>query len=115
MEKEITSRTQMSGKLKVYLAGYVASQLYFEEVYTNCASDIKKAKQIAEEMVQVYAMGDGVYAASVDSASLIDEAIEDLEQFLHKMRKAVDAIRDALLEQETLQRKELELMIRAFL
>ena len=115
MEKEITSRTQMSAKLKVYLAGYVASQLYFEEVYTNCAADIKKAKQIAEEMVQIYAMGDGVYAASVDSASLIDEAIEDLEQFLHKMRQAVEALKRALLERETLHRDELEQMIRAFL
>jgi ATP-dependent metalloprotease FtsH len=115
MEKEITSRTQLSAKLKVYLAGYVASQLYFEEVYTNCAADIKKAKQITEEMVQVYAMGDGVYAAPVDSASLIDDAIEDLEQFLYKMKPAVETLRNALLEKETLSKEELGEIVSAFL
>lgn len=115
MEKEITSRTQLSAKLKVYLAGYVASQLYFEEVFTNCALDIKKAKQIAEEMVQVYAMGDGVYAAAVDSASLVDDAIEDLEQFLYKMKPAVEALKEELLQKETLTKSELEQIVRAFL
>ena len=115
MEKEIMSRTQLSAKMKVYLAGYVASQLYYDEVYTNCASDIKKAKQIAEEMVQVFAMGDGVYAAAVDSASLVDEAIEDLEQFLHKMKPAVEALKMKLLEKETLNKDALGEIVRAFL
>ncbi len=115
MEKEITSRTQLNAKLKVYLAGYVASELYFDEVYTNCAADIKKAKQIAEEMVQIYAMGEGVYAASVDSASLVDDAIEDLEQFLHKTRAAVEALKEELLQKETLSKEELGKIVGAFL
>ncbi len=115
MEKEIMSRTQMLSKLKVFLAGYVASELFFEEVFTNCAADIKKAKQIAEEMVQVYAMGDGVYAAAVDSASLIEDAISDLEQFLYKTKPAVEALKEALLQKETLTRSEMEEIVRAFL
>lgn len=115
MENEITSRTQLLAKLKVHLAGYVASELYYKEIFTNAAGDLKKAKKIAEEMVQVYAMGDGVYAAAVDSASLIDDAIEDLETFLHQMELAVEALKKRLLEQETIDKTELGEMVRAFL
>ncbi len=115
MENEITSRTQLLAKLKVHLAGYVASELYYKEIFTNAAADLKKAKQIAEEMVQVYAMGEGVYAAPVDSASLIDDAIEDLEAFLHQMEAAVSALKRRLLEYETIDRRELGEMVRAFL
>ncbi len=115
MEHEITSRTKLHARLKVYLAGYVVSELYYGEIFTNCAADIQKAKKIAEEMVQVYAMGDGIYAAPVDSAHLIDEAIEDLEQFLHKMQPAVEAVKKRLLEKEVLGKSELGELVRAFL
>lgn len=115
MEHEIVSRTRLHAKLKVYLAGYVASELYFEDIFTNCAEDIAKAKRLAEEMVQDYAMGDGVYAAPVDNAALIDEAIEDLEQFLHKMEPAVHALQKELLEHETMTRAQLQGVVDAFL
>ncbi len=115
MEHEITSKTRLMAKLKVYLAGYVASELYYDEIFTNCAEDIRKAKKIADEMVQVYAMGDGVYAAAIDSASLIDEAIEDLEAFLHKMQPAVERLREKLMEKEVLERSEVGALVDAFL
>ena len=115
MEKEIASRTELSSKLKVYLAGYVACELYYGEVFTNCAADIKKVKSIAEEMVQVYAMGDGIYAAPVDSASLVDDAIEDVESFLHKMRDAVKMIKKLLIEKESISKDELGSIVREFL
>ncbi len=115
MEHEITSKTRLQAKLKVYLAGYVASELYYHEIFTNCAEDIRKAKKIAEEMVQVYAMGDGIYAAAIDSASLIDEAIEDLEEFLHKMQPAVENLKQRLMEKEVMSREEVGALVDAFL
>ncbi len=114
-EHEISSRTQMLARLKVHLAGYVASELYYSEIFTNAAEDIAKAKKIADEMVQIYAMGEGIYAAPVDSAQLVEDAIEDLEQFLHKMQPAVERIAQALLERETLERDALGEIVHAFL
>ncbi len=115
MEKEIASRTELSAKLKVYLAGYVASELYYSEIYTNCAADIKKVKSIADEMVQVYAMGEGIYAAPIDSATIVDEAIEDVEGFLHKMREAVEKIKELLIRKESITKEELGSVVREFL
>ncbi len=115
VEKEISSRTQMLSKLKVYLSGYVVSALYFDEVYTNCAQDIKKAKMIADEMVQIYAMGEGVYPAPIDSATLVDDAIEEVEGFLHKMQKSVESISRLLIEKESISKEELGKVVREFL
>ncbi len=115
VEKEIASRTQMLSKLKVYLSGYVFSALQYDEVYTNCAQDIKKAKMIADEMVQVYAMGEGVYPAPIDSATLVDEAIEEVEAFLHKMQKSVKRISEMLIEKESISKEELGEVVREFL
>ena len=115
VEKEISSRTQMLSKLKVYLSGYVFSALQYDEVYTNCAQDIKKAKMIADEMVQIYAMGEGVYPAPIDSATLVDEAIEEVEAFLHKMQKSVKRISEMLIEKESISKEELGEVVREFL
>ncbi len=114
IEKEIQSRTELSAKLKVYLAGYVASELFYSEVYTNSATDIKKAKLIADEMVQLYAMGEGVYPAPIDSANLVEEAIEDVEAFLHKMGEAVERVKIVLLDKESISREELKKVVSDF-
>jgi ATP-dependent Zn protease len=115
VEKEIESKTQMLSKLKVYLSGFVASELFYHETFSNAALDLKKAKIIAEEMVQTYGMGDGILANSMDSASLIDEAIEDVEQFLARTKDAVLKLEALLLENESVSKGELKRVVGEFL
>jgi ATP-dependent metalloprotease FtsH len=115
VEKEIESKTQMHSKLKVYLSGFVASELFYNETYSNAAVDLKKAKDIANDMVQHYGMGDGILASSVDSANLIDEAIEDVEQFLARTKKAVKKLEVLLLKNESISKEELKRVVGEFL
>ncbi|MCH9813945.1 MAG: ATP-dependent metallopeptidase FtsH/Yme1/Tma family protein [Epsilonproteobacteria bacterium] len=115
VEKEIESKTQMLSKLKVYLSGFVASELFYNETYTNSAADLKRAKMIADEMVQMYAMGEGVIPTAIDSANLIDEAIEDVEQFLVRTKKAIKKLENLLLEKESLSKDELQRVVGEFL
>ncbi len=115
VEKEIESKTQMSSKLKVYLSGFVACELIYNETYTNAALDLKKAKMIADEMVQVFAMGEGIIPSSIDSANLIDEAIEDVEQFLARTKKAIKKLETLLLEKESVTKSELQRVVGEFL
>ncbi len=115
VEKEIESKTQMLSKLKVYLSGFVASELFYNETYTNASLDLKKAKMIADEMVGLYGMGDGILPSQIDSANLIDEAIEDVEQFLARTKKAVKKLESLLLENESVSRDELKRVVGEFL
>ena len=70
---------------------------------------------IADEMVQVYAMGEGVYASGMDSATLVDEAIEEVETFLHKMREAVERVTVLLVEKESISKEDLGTIVHEFL
>lgn len=115
VEKEIESKTQLLSKLKVYLSGFVASELFYNETYTNAAADLKRAKVIADEMVQIFAMGEGVMPTAIDSANLIDEAIEDVEQFLVRTKKAVKRLEALLLEKESVSKEELKRVVGEFL
>lgn len=115
VEKEIESKTQMLSKLKVYLSGFVASELFYNETYTNAAIDLKKAKIIADEMVQQYGMGDGILPTGIDSANLIDDAIEDVEQFLVRTKNAIVKLESLLLENESVSRDELKRVVGEFL
>ena len=115
VEKEIESKTQMLSKLKVYLSGFVASELFYQETFSNASVDLKKAKMIAEDMVQHYGMGDGILASPIDSANLIDEAIEDVEQFLARTKDAVLKLESLLLEKESVTRQELKKVVSEFL
>jgi ATP-dependent metalloprotease FtsH len=115
VEKEIESKTQMLSKLKVYLSGFVASELFYNETYTNAAVDLKKAKIIADEMVQQYGMGEGILPTGIDSANLIDDAIEDVEQFLVRTKHAIVKLESLLLENESVSRDELKRVVGEFL
>jgi ATP-dependent metalloprotease FtsH len=111
IEKEIESKTQMLSKLKVYLSGYVASEMFYNETYTNVQQDLLKAKSIANEMVQEYAMGDGVFASFIDNVSLIESAQKDVKEFLSKTKDAIKVLEEMLLEKESITYSELKSVV----
>jgi len=61
IDREIESKTQMLSKIKVYLAGMVATKLAYNEKFTNATEDLERATTIAKEMVEVYGMGENSY------------------------------------------------------
>ncbi len=115
VDREIESRTQMLSKLKVYLSGMVASQIFYDESFSNSMEDISKAKFLAQDMVEKYGMGEGIIPSQLDSASLIDEAVEDVETFLFKMKNSITEIAKILLDQESISKEELKKVVGEFL
>jgi len=115
VEREIESRSQMLSKMKLYLAGMVATNIFYDETFSNASEDVKRAKILSQDMVERYAMGEGIFPTQVDSANIIEEAVEEVEAFLFKMKDAIKAIEKELLEKESLTRAELKSIVDAFL
>ncbi len=115
VDREIESRSQILAKIKLYLSGMVATNIFYEETFTNASEDIKKAKALSQEMVERYGMGEGILPSQLDTSTILDEAIEDLETFLYKMRESVKKLAAHLLEKESLTKEELKSMVDAFL
>jgi ATP-dependent metalloprotease FtsH len=111
VDREIESRTQMLSKIKLYLSGMVATNIFYDETFSNASEDVKRAKVLSQDMVERYAMGEGIYPTQIDSANILDEAIEDVEAFLLKMKKVIGRISGELLEKESLSKARLKSLV----
>ncbi|MDR2636058.1 MAG: ATP-dependent metallopeptidase FtsH/Yme1/Tma family protein, partial [Campylobacteraceae bacterium] len=100
IDKEIESRTELMAKIKVSFAGIAASKIYFNEVYSNSSEDLNKARQLATQMVEKYAMGDRMLPTAQDIENILLSAMQEAEIFLEGMKKPLELLIAALLEDE---------------
>jgi cell division protease FtsH len=134
-------KSYLLNRLSVALAGRAAEKLVFHDVSTGAQNDLKEATSLAEKMVAQWGMSDRVgpinlgraeehpflgreLAApkrySEDMAWLMDQEIRKLvldaegtaEGILRANREILDRLAEALLEKETLERSEIERIIR---
>jgi len=108
----------------VTLAGRAAEQVIFGRVTTGAANDLEKVTSLARSMVFEYGMGESSpsrtmradnYALSEDAkrqrdleqTNLTEAAYAEALRLLTKHRALLDRVATALLEKETLSRKEL--------
>ncbi len=110
-DREFESKSSLLAKIKVYLSGKVATEILYDESYTNAAPDLNKAKLLATKMVEQYGMGDGIISTTMDSANILDEAISDVEGFLYKTKSLVKEISEILLKDEYITSKRLKSIV----
>ena len=130
------SRKQLEAFVRVGLAGRIAEEIVFDDVTTGAANDIQQVTQIARRMVKMFGMSDSVgmvnygddgeqpflgYAIasgrdySDDTASkldaeikrIIDVAYQETRELLDDHRDELDALAEALLSKETVEREEI--------
>jgi len=131
----------LMNKLSVALAGRAAEKIIFNDVSTGAQSDLKEASSLAEKMVAQWGMSDKVGPVSLgraeehpflgrdmalpkryseDLAWLMDQEIQRLiieseikaDEVLKANRKALDALAEELLKEETIDREDIERIIK---
>ncbi|MDR0762056.1 MAG: AAA family ATPase [Campylobacteraceae bacterium] len=108
LDKEIESKSEIMTKIKVSLAGIAASRIYFNETYSNSGEDLSKARQLAGEMVEKYAMGDRLLPTAGDVESILSFCLNEVSEFLEGMKKSLDLLVLTLLEEETLTKENIK-------
>jgi cell division protease FtsH len=123
-ERYLATKEELTDWMVVTLAGRAAEQVIFGRVTTGAANDLEKVTSLARSMVFEYGMGETNSSRTMraDNYALSEEAKRqrDLEQtqlterayaeavrILTKHRALLDRVANALLEKETLTRKEL--------
>ncbi len=130
------SRKQLEAYIRVGLAGRIAEEIVFDDVTTGAANDIQQVTQIARQMVKMFGMSDSVgmvnygddgdqpflgysiasgrdysddTAAKLDAEikRIIDQAYQETRALLDDHRPELDALAEALLSQETVEREEI--------
>lgn len=139
-DKGLMTRSEMIARLVFAMGGRAAEELVFHEPTTGASSDIDSATKTARAMVTEYGMsarlgavrygqeqGDPFLGRSMGTspdyshevAREIDEEVRNLIEAAHteawsvlnEYRDELDALATALLERETLHRKDLEIVL----
>jgi cell division protease FtsH len=125
-------RSYLLGKIGVALGGRVAEELVFDEVTTGAQNDLKQVTELARNMVGLWGMSDVIGPLVVidedtqrplypgapqlspatrqlvdeEVRHLIDDAHEQVTRLLSSNRDKLDALAQALLDDETLEQDE---------
>ena len=135
------SREFAKARIAVMMGGRVAEELVFGQFTTGAGNDIKQASNLARRMVTEFGMSDVIgpisYASDEESvflgrdltsrsrnysetvANQIDDEVrkfiieghEEARQLLSQNRDALDRIANALLERETLDGEDVDLIV----
>jgi len=141
-DKHLRSKNEFLTDLAVFMGGYAAEKLIFKELTTGASDDLKKATDLARRLVTEYGMSEkfgpmvlgekdelvflgrelGVeknYSESM--AQLIDGEIKNFlstayntaKKILSQRRKKLKEIAERLIEKETIERDEFEMIMAA--
>lgn len=138
-DKKLQSKKNFLDDLAVSLGGYAAEQMIFGDITTGPSNDLQVSTARARDMVTLYGMSDKVGALALESrdgralfgkgvgekeysenvSALVDsevsrimkEAKEQAEKVLSDYKNVLDAIANRLIEKETIEREEYEILI----
>ncbi|MGM0534080.1 MAG: AAA family ATPase [Campylobacterota bacterium] len=101
IEKEIISKNEMLGQVKVHLAGIVATKDSYGESFSNAKEDLAAIKQKTDAMLEVYGMSSSYgYNKAREQLQIITECEEEIKTLLIKLKPVHEKIIDHLLAHE---------------
>ena len=135
------SRTELNNMLLYLMGGRAAEDVVFAEFTTGAANDLQRATEIAHRMVCEFGMSDRLGPRtfgsdshpvflgkdlgrdrdySEETAAIIDAEVQDLlsksyeraKNMLLENRDALNRVSEALLERESIEGKELDMLMR---
>jgi ATP-dependent metalloprotease FtsH len=99
-EYEIVSKSLLFARMKVYLAGSIATKMHYNEQFTNASQDIVQAKEIARKIVYEYMMSENFIVTSEQEEALLRQASTEVEALLKTLNTALLETSSYLLEHE---------------
>ena len=106
VEHEILSKSQLLARIKVYLAGSIATRIRYNEQFTNAATDIAQAKEIVSKVVYEYAMSDNFTVTPQQEDELLRESVSEVNTLLKTLDGALSEISAYLLTHENITADE---------
>jgi ATP-dependent metalloprotease FtsH len=101
-DKEILSKSQLLNRIKVYLAGSIATKKAYNEQFTNASADIAISKELAHKLIYDYAMSENFTVTHTEVETLLKQAKADVIVLLEKLEVAQERVSTHLLEEENI-------------
>jgi len=111
-EHEILSRSKLLNRIKVYLAGSIATQIQYNEQFTNARSDIILAKELVHKVIYEYAMSENFIVTPYQEEELMKESVSEVKALLKTLEKALTEVSAYLLIHENITHDECKDILR---
>ncbi len=111
-EHEILSRSKLLNKIKVYLAGSIATKIHYNEQFTNASSDIMQAKELVRKVIYEYAMSENFIVTPLQEEELLKELVSEVNALLKTLEKALAEVSNYLLTHENITHEECKEILR---
>ncbi|GIU00063.1 ATPase AAA [Sulfurovum sp. TSL6] len=111
-EHEILSKSQLLSRIKVYLAGSIATKMHYNEQFTNANSDIAQAKEIVRKVVYEYVMSENFIVTPQQEEELLRESVSEVTNLLTTLDKALSETSSYLLAHENITAEECRVILR---
>jgi cell division protease FtsH len=127
-DRYLQSKEDLVAALQVRLAGRAAESLVIGSVCTGATDDLERATALTEEMLNRFGMGRQLLASSaqgplserfryereLEQAKLLEANLQAAWSLLAEHRPLLDMIASRLLEDETLEREDIDELIAAY-
>jgi len=107
-DKEIVSKTEIMSKIETLLAGRVAVEERFNEKYSNAHKDIKKARELAMQMIRDYGMGESVVGDESEVAKILDEAYGETKVLYNSNLDLIEKVYEKMLKDEIIHKEDIK-------
>lgn len=105
-EHEILSKSQLLSRIKVYLAGSIATKMHYNEQFTNASTDIAQAKEIVRKVVYEYVMSENFIVTPQQEEELLRQSVSEVTTLLSTLDKALSDTSSYLLAHENISQDE---------
>jgi len=132
LDRVSTTKMELLAWIDIAMGGKVAEELVYgpDKVTSGCSSDLSKATEIAYQMVTRYGMSDALGSIAFDGKlyrtlssetkqkiedevrRFLDDGQERVRVLLRQKRKELDLLAAALVKYETLNKDEIERIVR---
>ena len=129
-DRYLMSKEDLLDYMKMLLGGYVTEEIVFERVTTGASDDLRRVAEISRSMIEQYGMGnkllahlDGtggektsqsmLQARDEEQQLLIDHAQFEARMLISDNRDLLNRIAEQLIEKESIDREELEVLVAA--
>lgn len=107
-KQDMLSQEQAYNLLRLYLIGYTALKLYYNQSYTCTQSDLAKAKEWCEKITLEYGMGEKLFQ---NDEHLLSQAQKECQEFLQTYNQELLLIQEVLLKDECLSFEKLNALL----
>ena len=111
-DKEILSRSQLLNRIKVYLAGSIATKKIYNEQFTNASHDIAISKELAHKLIYDYTMSENFTVNPTEVETLLKQAKDEVMTLLDKLEVAQERVSAHLLDEENITQAQCKEILR---